>query len=86
MGDSEGQGSLACCSSWGEKDSDVTWRLNSNNWVTFRFVEFQASERNMRGWIYEAVGYVVLKLREEIRAINVCAVVISIHDQLKPAE
>ena len=40
----------------------------------------------MRGWIYEAVGYVVLKLREEIRAINVCAVVISIHDQLKPGE
>ena len=24
LGDSEGQGSLACCSSWGLKESDVT--------------------------------------------------------------
>ena len=27
-GDSEGQGSLACCSPWGRKESDTTWRLN----------------------------------------------------------
>ena len=31
LGDSEGQGSLACCSPWGLKESDVTERLNSNN-------------------------------------------------------
>ena len=24
LGDSEGQGSLACCSLWGRKDSDIT--------------------------------------------------------------
>ena len=24
LGDSEGQGSLACCSSWGLKESDMT--------------------------------------------------------------
>ena len=24
LGDSEGQGSLACCSSWGPKEMDVT--------------------------------------------------------------
>ena len=24
LGDSEGQGSLACCSSWGRKKSDMT--------------------------------------------------------------
>ena len=24
LGDGEGQGSLACCSSWGRKDSDLT--------------------------------------------------------------
>ena len=24
QGDSEGQGSLACCSSWGHKESDTT--------------------------------------------------------------
>ena len=27
--DSEGQGSLACCSPWGHKESDMTERLNN---------------------------------------------------------
>ena len=27
-GDGEGQGSLACCSPWGHKESDMTERLN----------------------------------------------------------
>ena len=30
-GDSEGQGSLACCSPWGGKESDMTEQLNNNN-------------------------------------------------------
>ena len=30
-GDSEGQGSLACCSPWGRKESNMTSRLNNNN-------------------------------------------------------
>ena len=29
-GRGEGQGSLACCSPWGRKESDTTERLNSN--------------------------------------------------------
>ena len=29
-GDSEGQGSLACCSPWGCKESDMTQQLNNN--------------------------------------------------------
>ena len=29
LGDSEGQGSLACCSPWGHKESDVTEQLNN---------------------------------------------------------
>ena len=29
LGDSEGQGSLACCSSWGYKESDMTQPLNN---------------------------------------------------------
>ena len=29
-GDSEEQGSLACCSSWGHRESDMTWQLNNN--------------------------------------------------------
>ena len=28
LGDSEGHGSLACCGSWGRKESDTTERLN----------------------------------------------------------
>ena len=31
--DGEGQGSLACCSPWGQKDSDVTEGLNNNTLV-----------------------------------------------------
>ena len=31
LGDGEGQGSLACCSSWGCRKSDMTERLNNNN-------------------------------------------------------
>ena len=30
LGDDEGQGSLACCSPWGQKESDTTERLNNN--------------------------------------------------------
>ena len=29
LGDGEGQGSLACCSPWRLKESDMTWRLNN---------------------------------------------------------
>ena len=31
LGDSGGQGSLACCSPWGYKKLDMTWQLN-NKW------------------------------------------------------
>ena len=34
-GDSEGQGSLVCCSPWGCKDLDTTERLNSNSDLFF---------------------------------------------------
>ena len=30
LGDGEGQGSLACCSPWGHKESDTTEQLNNN--------------------------------------------------------
>ena len=30
LGDGEGQGSLACCSPWGCKESDTTEKLNNN--------------------------------------------------------
>ena len=31
MGDGEGQGSLACCSPWGCKESDMTEGMNNND-------------------------------------------------------
>ena len=31
QGDSKGQGSLMCCSSWGHKEPATTYRLNNNN-------------------------------------------------------
>ena len=31
LGDCEGQGSLVCCSTWGCKELDMSWQLNSNN-------------------------------------------------------
>ena len=37
-GNSEGQGSVACCSPWGHKESDMTERLNNNKhlgWVPY---------------------------------------------------
>ena len=30
LGDSEGQGILACCSPWGQKESDMIEQLNDN--------------------------------------------------------
>ena len=37
LGDSEGQGSLACCSPWGHKKLDTTERLNNNNIADFNY-------------------------------------------------
>ena len=31
LGDSEGQGSLVCCSSWDSEESDTTEQLNNKN-------------------------------------------------------
>ena len=31
LGDGDGQGSLACCSPWGRKESDTTKHLNNNH-------------------------------------------------------
>ena len=35
LGDGEGQVSLACCISWGHKESDRTEQLNNNNKLSF---------------------------------------------------
>ena len=46
-GDDEGQGSLACCSPWGQKNSNTTERLNWTelNWSCFWILNFQKLAR-----------------------------------------
>ena len=39
LGDGEGQGSLACWSPWGRKESDTTERLKNSNKYIYVFVE-----------------------------------------------
>ena len=50
LGDGEGQGSLACCSPWGRKESDKTWRLNNNNSSGLSFVS-GTSLVQIGGWL-----------------------------------
>ena len=45
LGDGEGQGSLACCSPWGCKESDMTERLNNNKCRRFTLKFLFAAER-----------------------------------------
>ena len=54
--DSEGQGSLACCSAWGHKDWDTTWWLNSNNLVQALTVKESALHANPYAWCYGDSG------------------------------
>ena len=37
QGDSEGHGSLVCCSSWGHRESDTTKQLNNNNTYVYNY-------------------------------------------------
>ena len=48
-GDSEGQGSLACCSPWSCKQSDMTWRLKNNNSSHKDLTLFYGELRNWDG-------------------------------------
>ena len=42
LGDSEGQGGLACCHPWGSEELDTTWWLNSNDNMNIgMYVSFQ---------------------------------------------
>ena len=47
-GDGEGQGSLACCSPWGHKESDMTEQLNNNNkcCATLRLMDVSVQSTN----------------------------------------
>ena len=45
LGDGEGQGSLACCSPWGRKGSDMTWRLNNHKIAYHKCIRLQVDHR-----------------------------------------
>ena len=57
LGDGEGQGSLACCSPWGHKESDMTQQLNSNRFIRalilsgriFCYVQLQLASLDLWG-------------------------------------
>ena len=42
--DSEGQGSLVCCSLWGCKEQDMTQQLNNNNKNSCKFLYIAVEE------------------------------------------
>ena len=50
LGDGEGQGSLACYSPWGRKESDATERLKNNNLFTVRISTFLWNGGCLRWW------------------------------------
>ena len=54
LGDGEGQGGLACCDSWGRKESDVTERLNwteligvSNHHTYLKYTQYYVSTSSL---------------------------------------
>ena len=48
LGDGEGQGGLACCRSWGHKESDTTELLNNNNKVYNSIMSKKCSHPNLK--------------------------------------
>ena len=53
LGDGERQGGLACCSPWGCKESDMTWRLNdsNNSWVYLFLLKIKRDSNSWdAGW------------------------------------
>ena len=48
-GDSEGQGSLACCNPWGHKELDRTEQLHHNNKTKNRIYVLQTINENTEG-------------------------------------
>ena len=48
LGDNEGQGSLACCSPWGHKESDMSKGLNNNKYILLNLIYLSTiSARNL---------------------------------------
>ena len=50
LGESEGQGMLACCSSWGHKESDMTEQLNWSELIGVRKSWATVAKRSHKMW------------------------------------
>ena len=50
LGDSEGQGSLSCCSLWGRKESDmIKWLNNNNSYLQNKYMQSTSIRKNFLG-------------------------------------
>ena len=69
-GDSEGQGSLACCSPWGREESDTTERLN--NQLAYTVLE--------RSKVSKGKGFPIW-----VECVHMCVCALSDHPTAQPA-
>ena len=61
--DSEGQGSLVCCSLWGHKELDMTEQLNNNHKELEKGVEFLTSQE--KTWAVDGPNLIMAAERRE---------------------
>ena len=71
LGSSEGQENLVCCSLWGCKESDTTWRLNNsnNNNPVRSSLQGQSLQAQLGRSSYTAVMEGTLLLKVKVRVI-----------------
>ena len=50
-GDGEGQESLACCSPWGCKESDMAERLNGTDWLKEHYMDRKNVDKSNLRWV-----------------------------------
>ena len=73
-GDVEGQGSLACCSPWGCKESDMTEQVNNNNvgLSTVVDMEMHHTDPSVVKVCCLAAGYAFYNLPPAASSFRVC--------------
>ena len=53
----DGQGGLACCSSWGGKEPDMTERLNWTDWIDDKIEGREGDDKERDGWMTSATQW-----------------------------
>ena len=62
QGDSEGQGSLVCCSPWCPKESDKTWQLNKHNYLAYKIMKQHCRVLTLHSGLYDFTFCSFIKL------------------------